>query len=522
MVFDSERLPVIVAYAQATEKEELVGAAELMNRATASALDGTGPLANRIDRVSVVGIMSKISPSPATDLAERFHISPQHTEITQVGGNFPQWLISRAADEIASGNARAVMIAGAEAQHTQKMRRKLREQGIEPPPSTVVPGTAGAGSTTTDPGGMASDDTDVSARNSVPDNVVGDPRAGVSSNELAAGLIAPVHIYPMFESVLASRAQRTYQEQREFIAGFLSSFSEVAAKHPFAWFPQVRSPQELYTITPQNRLIAEPYPKLMSAFIDVNQAACVIVTSLAVARECGLAESAIYCWSGADVNDVWYPSSRPDPGVSQGIREAGRAALDAANVSIDDISLFDLYSCFPCAVELACNALGIGLDDSRGLTVTGGLPYFGGPGNNYTLHAIATMADRLKESGGVGLVSGLGWYATKHSIGIYSDSPPVNGWVRGDVADAQARIDAGEITVVEGVEVGVEVGTVVASTIIVDAAGNPESAPVIVTLGSGQRVVGTISLDELAGLSGVNLVGKKVAVQGTPPVCHLT
>lgn len=497
MVSDSERLPVVVACGQAVEREELVGAAELMNMAASSALDGTGKLVDRIDRVSVVGIMSKISASPASDLARSFHIAAKHTEITQVGGNFPQWLVSRAADEIASGDARAVMIAGVEAQHTQKMRRKLREQGIEPPASVSA----------------ASED-------GVPDHVIGDPRAGVSSSELAAGLIAPVHIYPMFESVIASKAQRSYQEQREFIAGFLSPFSEVAAKHPFAWFPQVRSPQELYTITPQNRLIAEPYPKLMSAFIDVNQAACVVVTSLAVARECGLAESAIYCWSGADANDVWYPSSRPDPGISQGIREAGRAALSAANISIDDISLFDLYSCFPCAVELACESLGIDPNDSRGLTVTGGLPYFGGPGNNYTLHAIATMTERLRESGGVGLVSGLGWYATKHSIGIYSDSPPSNGWVRGDTTDAQAAIDAGEIPVVEGVDTQ-ETGTVAASTIIVDAAGNPESVPVIVALDSGMRAVGTVSPDELAGLSGVNLVGKRVTVQGTPPVCHL-
>ncbi len=502
MAFKEDRLPVIVACGQAIEREELVGAAELMSRAVSSALDGTGQLVNRIDRVSVVGIMSKISASPAADLAKSFHMSPQHTEITQVGGNFPQWLVSRAADEIASGDARAVMIAGVEAQHTQKMRRKLREQGIELPANDPATHAGATG------------------QDRIPDPVVGDPRAGVSSSELAAGLIAPVHIYPMFESVIASRMQRSYQEQREFIAGFLSPFSEVAAKHPFAWFPQVRSPQELYTVTPQNRLIAEPYPKLMAAFIDVNQAACVVVTSLAVARECGVADSAIYCWSGADVNDVWYPSSRPDPGVSQGIREAGKAALGAAGISIDDISLFDLYSCFPSAVELACDALGISLSDSRGLTATGGLPYFGGPGNNYTLHAIATVAERLRESGGVGLVSGLGWYATKHSIGIYSDTPPVNGWVRGDTKDVQAEIDAGELAVVEGIDTQ-ETGTVAASTIIVDASGNPESAPVIVTLDNGMRAVGTMSSDELAGLSGVNLVGKKVAVQGTPPVCHL-
>ena len=81
-------------------------------------------------------------------------------------------------------------------------------------------------------------------------------------------------------------------------------------------------------------------------------------------------------------------------------------------------------------------------DDARGLTVTGGLPYFGGPGNNYSLHAIATMVERLRERGGTGLVSAMGWYATKHAVGIYGAAPPAEGWRRGDTAEAQRAIDA--------------------------------------------------------------------------------
>ncbi|MHB8263211.1 MAG: hypothetical protein ACYDGY_05625 [Acidimicrobiales bacterium] len=89
MTLEAEHLPVIVACGQATEKEQLVSAAGLMTRAAESALAGTGSLADRIDTVSVVGIMSKISHAPAIDLARTLRLSPRRTETTQVGGNFP-------------------------------------------------------------------------------------------------------------------------------------------------------------------------------------------------------------------------------------------------------------------------------------------------------------------------------------------------------------------------------------------------------------------------------------------------
>jgi len=66
-------------------------------------------------------------------------------------------------------------------------------------------------------------------------------------------------------------------------------------------------------------------------------------------------------------------------------------ALDAAGVGIDDVGLIDLYSCFPSAVQIAAASLGLSLDEPGRLTVTGGLPDFGGPGNNYTTHAIACL-----------------------------------------------------------------------------------------------------------------------------------
>ena len=76
-------------------------------------------------------------------------------------------------------------------------------------------------------------------------------------------------------------------------------------------------------------------------------------------------------------------------------------------------------------------ALGLGGPlggDDRPLTVTGGLGFAGGPANNYPTHAIAAMVDACRQDpGSIGMVSALGWYATKHSVGLYSTDAPGEG-----------------------------------------------------------------------------------------------
>ena len=63
-------------------------------------------------------------------------------------------------------------------------------------------------------------------------------------------------------------------------------------------------------------------------------------------------------------------------------------------------------------------------DDTRPLTVTGGLPYHGGAGSDYLTHSIATMARVLREDpGALGMVSGVGMHMTKHVFGVYSTEP---------------------------------------------------------------------------------------------------
>ncbi len=494
MALDESRIPVIVATGQCIDRDTSVSALDLAQRAAEEALDAAAGLRRSVQLVSLVGVLGDEGPSPGSALATRLGLSPTRTEVTTVGGNSPQWLATRAADAVATGSLDTVLVAGGEAQHSAR----ARALGV------AAPGPGGGDGPTEGPDGRASDE------------VVGDDRIGAGPAELNAGLLAPVHVYAMFESVLAARAGRTPEEHRRALGELMAPFTTVAAAHRCAWFPEVRTPAQLTDVGPDNRLVAEPYPKRLCAVMHVNQGAAVIVTSLASARAAGLADEAVFCWSGAQATDVWFPTARPDPGASPGLRAAAGAALDVAGLGVDDVRAFDVYSCFPSVVTMAVEALGLSPHDGRGLTVTGGLPYFGGPGNDYSLHAVATMVEHLRRGGGTGLVSALGWYATKHAVGVYGATPPPRGWRRADTAAAQRAIDVSAWPVAETVDAAAP-ARVVASTVAYARDGSVSAAPVIARLGDGRHVAAAAHPDELAPLAGRLLVGQEVMVAGAPP-----
>ncbi len=480
---DPARTPVIVGVGQALGRDQPVSPLGLIERAAREAFEDAPGIDQRIDQVSVVNIINGGGAAPATLLSERLGLRPERTETTTLGGNTPQWLVTRAAAAIAGGEHSTTLIAGGEAVHSQ---RENPELGSEADASDAV------------------------------DEVVGDDRPGLSPPELAAGLMVPAHVYPLFESVWAHRTGRSFADHRAALGWLMAPFTRVAAAHPMAWFDEELEPEEISTPSGENRLVAEPYTKRMNAFISVDQAAAVVVTSLDVARELGAAGTCVFIHSGADCNDVWFPSQRPDLGASPAIRAAGRAALRGAGMGIDDIQLFDLYSCFPCAVEIAAHELGLSEDDDRVWTVTGGLPYFGGAGNNYSTHAIASMVDRLRTEGGQGLVTALGWFSTKHSIGVYGIAPPDGGFRVGDTEAAQHEIDGSALAVVPDVADPIA-ATVDASTVVYERSGDVRSAPVIATVDDGRRVVAMADRRELGTVAGVNLVGALVRVEGSPP-----
>src|SRR5205814_519899 len=217
--------------------------------------------------------------------------------------------------------------------------------------------------------------------------------------EGAVGLLAPPVVYPLFENALRGAAGETIDEHDAQVAGLWSRFSAVAATNRWAWSPVARTPEDLRRSGPDNRMVAFPYPKLLNANMQTDQAAAIIMCSLTVARAAGVPDDRmVFPLAGADAHDHWYVSSRRDLHSSPAIGAAGRAVFGAAGIGPGDVAHVDLYSCFPAAVQIGAAELGFPLE--RSLTVTGGLTFGGGPGNNYVTHSIAAMVDELRRGPG--------------------------------------------------------------------------------------------------------------------------
>lgn len=446
--------------------------------------DSGGRALARVRSVRVVNILAWSYPAPASRLASELGLPDGERLYTTIAGSTPQWLLNRTCDDIASGAVDAVLIVGAE---TVDSGRQARAKGV--------------------PLERGERDTPVA------DEVIGDDRSAVSPQEMAARVVVPTTIYAMFESALAAQAGRTFSEQRRFVAGFMAPFTKVAASHAdIAWFPVERTADEIATVGPDNRLICDPYPKLCNAVMQVDMSAAIIVMSAEDAAAAGVPRDRwVFPLAGAECNDVFVTGERPDFTSSPAIATIGRKAFEAAGVGIDDVASIDLYSCFPSAVQIGAKALGISLDDPRGLTVTGGLPYFGGPGNNYVTHSIAMTVESCRsDPGTLGLVTGNGWYVTKHSIGLYSGTPG-DGWQHPSTAAEQTKIDADALEIAV---VGADgVAVVDAMTIGHDRKHGAVAAPVYATLADGRRVCAVPAEDSVpSALDGRNLVGEKVTI----------
>jgi acetyl-CoA C-acetyltransferase len=234
---------------------------------------------------------------------------------------------------------------------------------------------------------------------------------------------APVQ-YGLMENARRSRLGLNVAEYRLKMAELFAPFSKVAAKNPFSSSPVERSVEEILTVTDDNRMICDPYPRLLVARDTVNQGAAAVLMSVEAARRLGVPEEKwVYLHGHADMIEQAM-LDRVDLGAGPASVMAANEALRVAEVGVDDIATFDLYSCFPFPVFVICEALGLDGDDPRGLTLTGGLPYFGGPGNSYSVHGIAETVIQMRDRPGkFGFVGANGGILSKYSVGIYSTEP---------------------------------------------------------------------------------------------------
>ncbi len=482
--------PVIVGVAQITNRDDLRDARpplDLMAAAARKAEEDSGVrgLLASVDSLRVVNVLSWASADPPADLAAVLGAPPGERIYTTIGGNTPQWLVNETAERIVRGQVRVALLAGAEALHSTRLARRRGEQLPWAPRARPQPN-------------------------------LGDGRLGSDEPEEKHGANFPVRVYPLFENAIRAHQGHSLEEHRRYLGELCARFAAVAREHPNAWFRDGKPAEEIATASPRNRMVSFPYPKFMNAMMEVNQGAVLIMTSESAARELGVPQDRwVYLWGCGDATDLWFFTERANYWSSPAMRAAGRRALSMAGVGIDEVAHLDLYSCFPAAVQLGRDGLGIAPDDPRPLTVTGGLPYFGGPGNNYTMHAIATLVERLRrEREALGLATALGWYSTKHAVGVYGARRPAHQWERTDPAVDQAEIDA-----MPHPELAVEAdgaATVETYTVVYGREGVPELGIVIGRLEDGQRFIANVpaeARDLLDAMTQREFVGERGSVR---------
>ncbi len=485
------RTPVIVGVGQITRHltstVDVTEPVQMMADALMAAAEDAGvghALLAKATSLRIIGTLSWRYPDPAGLVAGIVGIDPAEQVRSATGGNSPQMLVNAAAASILSCSQDLVLITGAEAMYSRNLHKK---EGTKP-------------AWTSQP-----DET-------VPCPVMGDDRSGSHDAELRAGLLLPVQVYPLFENALRHAKGRTVDEHKAIVGGLWSRFSEVAAANPNGWASNAMTPQEITTPGPGNRPISFPYTKWQVANNQVDQAAAIIICSLEVARATGVSDDKmVFPLAGADGHDHWFVSTRHRLDRSVAIEECGRAVAASTGRAPSDAAHIDIYSCFPVAVEMAAAALQLPLDDpARPLTLTGGLTFGGGPGNNYATHGIAQVVGACRaDPGSLGLSTALGWYATKHSLALYSTTPPDDGFRTRSVQDA---VDASASREAASDYAGA--GTLETSTVIYERDGAPASGIVAVLTPTGARAWATATdADLLEALQGDDLVGARVSVK---------
>ena len=416
------RTPVIVGVGQVTVRPDGASYAsrphplDLMVTALERAAQDSGStrrVLESLDEIVAVGSFTWHTRDPGLLIAQRLGLRDVTTKLTGVGGNAPQKLVHDAARRILTGEVTTLCVVGAEAMYARLLAKRE---------GRAVDWT------------IQSDEVDSAAFEP-------DEPAPLSAAEFAQGLSFPTIAYPIFENARRARLGWSIEEQRGHLGRLWSNFASVAATNPYAWMSNAPSPETVATPGSSNRMVAFPYTKLLMSNLPVDMGAALIITSYEHARSLGVGrDRMVFPQFGVEANDHWLISERPHLDDSPAMRAIWRE-LQYFGVERDELGYLDLYSCFPTVVQSACDALGIdAFDPSRIPTLTGGLTFAGGPGNNYVTHSIASMVDALRaDPTSLGLVTALGYFCTKHAWGTYAASPPTQGfrW-----ASAQAGVDA--------------------------------------------------------------------------------
>src|ERR1700726_1306922 len=429
--------------------------------------DSGGKLLGEIASLDIVNFLSWRYQDPAKQLSERLGIQPAHAYYGPVGGESPNRHLHETPQRIARGECSVAAICGAEAQSTAT---KAERAGL------TLPWTPFA-------------------------HDVPEPKRGAAFQKPMAvklGVFRPITVYPFYEAATSAHWGQTPRQAMEESGTLWSTYSNVASQNPNAWLQRHFTSDEITTPTPDNRLIAWPYTKLMVANPTVNMGAAVLMTSLAKARADGIAaDRLIHLWGGASaeeprdylIRDQFY-ESHPQNAVL-------KAVMDLAGGDGKAFDAIELYSCFPCVPKMARRTLGLTADVQP--TVTGGLTFFGAPLNTYMTHAACAMVRKLRHGAKLGLLYGQGGFVTKHHAMVLSREAAQHALAQDTSVQAEADRHRGAVP--DFVTEAVGKGAVESFTVIYGRGGDVEHGVVMLRTAENARALARVPASDGATLA---------------------
>jgi acetyl-CoA C-acetyltransferase len=453
------RTPVLVGVGVSQQKvDEPEGAAQLyqlmVEAVEMAAVDaGSEYLLADAERIYVPRGLWAYS-DPARLIADDIGAAQAVTVMAEIG-ILQQTLLGDACRRIQAGELDIAIVAGGEAKYRQ-LRASIA--GIELD--------------------------DLEQQNVIPDITL-TPEAELWSDiEANAGLAMPVGYYAIMESALRHARGESVDDNRDRLAAMYEKFSQQAVDNPHAWNRGGVTADCIRNPVGKNKMLAFPYTKYHNSQWNVDQAAGLIFCSVEKAEALGISRDKwVFPLASTESNHMINISQREHLHRSTGAEIAGQRALDLAGVSVDELKYLDMYSCFPAAVRIFTQALGI--DEQRPLTITGGMTFAGGPLNNYVLQSTCRMAELLRaDRGSKGLLTCVSGMITKQGFGLWSSEPNERGFQFADVTAEVAEV-APTLELVGNV---VGQGSIKGYTVLFDG-NNPVRAIAVIDLPDGKRTV---------------------------------
>lgn len=474
--------PVLVGIGVVSQREEDYTRAlepiDLMLAAVRAAGEDCGApaLLGELDRIAIPRGRWRYR-NPSGEIARVVGAARSQTIVSSVGV-LQQTLIADACAAIAGGQIESALITGADAGY-----RLLRAKIV---------------------GDRASE----RAQDDDPD-VLLEPKAELRHPaELAAGLTMPVGLYALLESARRAAAGLDLEAHRDRLARRYEQFAAIAAQNPDAWNRSAPAMAAIRDAGPGNPMQAFPYTRSHCSTWNVDQAAALLLCSAGRAEALGIPRSRwVFPAASAEANHMLPVSARAELVRCAGADVAAAAVLEASGIAPDAIDLVDLYSCFPVAVEAFAEAAGLDPDGAH--TITGGMPFAGGPYNNYFFQATARAGQLLRSGAGRhALLSCVSGIMTKQAFALWSSEPPAEGFQRRDVTDAAAAA-ARELPVEEAYT---GAGRVAGCTVL-HGRGQAPRAVLLVDTAKGTRALATSEAEDvIAAIESEEWVGRQVEI----------